>query len=111
MATAIQIRFYHPDDLAQATALGAKVKPYRQEDQAEVEAMYGRAQKAREIGDRWIPQTPSPLALEQASDIYLALWVAVLPLNNGKDQVVGMAGVDRVGAALEMPSNMPLAQE
>ena len=114
MPTAVQIRSYRPDDLSQAKALEARVQPYCPEDQLEVEAMYERAGRAEEIGYRWMPERssgPDPESVEYAADTYLAFWVAVLPVNAGADQVVGMVGVERADPRSDMPSGMPLAQE
>jgi GNAT superfamily N-acetyltransferase len=111
MSAAIQIRSYHPGDLAQAKALDARVKPYRPEDQPEVEAMFERARQAKASGDRWLPPSPPYPALEQIEEVYLAFWVAVLLPDTGASQVVGTVGVYRAGTDPEMWPDMPQAGE
>jgi len=111
MSTAVQIRPYHPDDLAQAKALDARVKPYRPEDRPEVEAMFERARQAKALGDRWLPPSPPYPALEQVEEVYLAFWVAVLPPDTGgASQVVGTVGVYRAGTDQEIWPDMPQAE-
>lgn len=111
MPAAVQIRPYHPDDLAQAKALDERVKPYRSEDQPEVEAMFERARRAKALGDRWLPPSPPYPGLEQVEEVYLAFWVAVLLPDSGASQVVGTTGVYRAGTDPEMWPGMPQADE
>lgn len=65
---AFQIRPARWEDVPLVAALEARVQPYRPEDEAEVEAMYGRALQAEQSHDvRWQPipvSSPPPVPSE-----------------------------------------------
>ena len=112
MSTTVRIRSCRSDDLAQVEALWERVPPYRPEDQAAVEAMYQRAGQAREAEDsRWMPRTPAAAAPESAADADSTVWVAVLHVDSGADQVVGFAEASPAGAVSQMSPTMPLGRE
>lgn len=108
MSQQILIRRHRPEDSAQVEALWDGVGPYRPGDEALIEEMYERARRARLDDDLWWMDhvVPAEDTIEEPS----AGWVAVVPSETGPDRVVGIVDVE--GApVLQMPSDMPLAQE
>ena len=47
----------------------------------------------------------------RAAEVHSSNWVAVVPLDDGSDQVVGIVGVVGSGAVPQMPPDMALARE
>jgi ribosomal protein S18 acetylase RimI-like enzyme len=106
----LTIRLYQPEDLEQLLALDALVTPYRPEDQPDVEAMFARAQTAKDENDRWAPVPfPSP-GLKDAQSGYLALWVALLGEEGGPQRMVGMVGVGKVNYQM-LPAQWSFTQD
>jgi hypothetical protein len=95
--------------LLQVEALEARVHPYRPEDEAEVPAMFTRAQQAEQANDvRWMP-IPSA-APESFLEDYAAFWVAEREEESGS-VLLGIVGVEPFHAGKAMPANHPLAQD
>ena len=99
-----------PSDEPQAEALWKGMSPYRPGDEAEVEAMYDRANHARDAGDRrWkalgasAPDDP----IQDAS----ASWVAAAPSESGEERIAGTAQVIGPTPLSEMPPGLPLNSE
>ena len=102
------IRTVRPDDLPRIEALEACIQPYRPEDDAAVQAMFQRAEEARQAHDpRWkgFPViTPRPL--EQEFD---AFWVA----EDGEGHsasIVGIIAVQTFRPGDVIPARHPLVQ-
>ena len=98
-----------PSDEPQSEALWKGVSPYRPGDEAEVEAMYDRANHARDAGDRrWKALGASaPDAVVQSP---LASWVATVPSGSG-ERIVGTVQVIGPTPLSEMPPDLPLHSE
>ena len=99
-----------PSDEPQAEALWKGMSPYRPGDEAEVEAMYDRANHARDAGDRrWkalgasAPDDPIPDSS--------ASWVAAVPSGGGEERIVGTVQVIGPTTLAEMPPDLPLNGE
>ena len=110
MSDPVQIRAMHPSDEPQAEAIWKGMSPYRPGDEAEVEAMYERANRARDAGNgRWkalgasAPDDP----IQDAS----ASWVAAVPSESGEERIVGTAQVIGPTTLAEMPPDLPLGRE
>ena len=99
-----------PCDEPQAEALWKGLSPYRPGDEAEVEAMYDRATRAREAGSmRWKKlEDPAPHDVAQSAS---ASWVAAVPLASGEDRTVGTVQVTGPTALSQMPSDLSLSRE
>ena len=86
------------------------MNPYRPGDEAEVEAMYDRALRARDAGDtRW--KSLEAMASDGLPPSCLENWVAVAPSGSGEDRVVGTVQVVSPTALSEMPTDHPLSRE
>ena len=107
---AIIVRAMQPCDEPQAEALWKGLSPYRPGDEAEVEAMYDRATRAREAGSkRWKKiEDPAPHDIAQNAS---ASWVAAVPSADGEDRIVGTVQVTGPTALSQMPSDLPLSRE
>ena len=104
------IRAMRPDDRPQAEALWKGLSPYRPGDEAEVEAMYERALRARDAGDaNWKSiEAMESDALERSCS---TSWVAVVPPRNEEGRVVGTVQVVSPTALPEMPTDSSLSRE
>ena len=107
---AITFRAMQPCDEPQVEALLKGLSPYRPGDEAEVEAMYDRAARAREAGSkRWKEvEDSAPQDIAQSAS---ASWVAAVPSADGKDRIVGTVQVTGPTALSQMPSDLPLSRE
>ena len=104
------IRQMRPADKPQAESLWKGMSPYRPGDEAEVEAMYERALRARDAGDsRW--KSLDTMESDDLSPSCSANWVAVVPSGSGEDRVVGTVQVVSPTALSEMPADHPLSRE
>ena len=99
-----------PDDRPQAEALWKGLSPYRPGDEAEVEAMYERALRARDAGHaNWKSieaMGSDALARSRSTD-----WVAVAPPGRGEGRIVGTVQVVSPTALSEMPTGSPLSRD
>ena len=91
------------------------MNPYRTVDEAEVEAMYERAHRARDAGDtNWksieAVETDA-LASDALARSRSASWVAVAPPGPGESRIVGTVQVVSPTALPEMPTGSPLCQD
>ncbi|MEM7125562.1 MAG: GNAT family N-acetyltransferase [Chloroflexota bacterium] len=110
MSTQIQIRSYQPTDLPGINELEARVKPYRPEDQAQVEAMFARAKEAERLNDPcWM--APPPYHGPAAPETYAAFWVANQHESETGAAIVGTAAVQCFQAGEEMAATHPLAHK
>ena len=104
------IRQMRSADKPQAEALWKGMSPYRPGDEAEIEAMYERALRARDAGDSgW-----KSLDAMETGDLppsCLENWVAVVPSGRGEDRIVGTVQVVSPTALTEMPTDHPLSRE
>ncbi|MBV7327820.1 GNAT family N-acetyltransferase [Chloroflexi bacterium TSY] len=108
MPTKIQIRLYRAADLPGVDALEARVKPYRPEDQTEVQAMFARAAEAeRQRDPAWLAQQPHHPASPES---YVAFWVAEQSIGEDEAVIVGTVAVQHFRAGEEMAPTHPLAQ-
>ena len=110
MSTSVRIRAMRPRDEPQAEALWKGMSPYRPGDEAEVEAMYERAGRARETGDERWKRLETP-ALDDASQSSSASWVAAVPSDIGEDRIIGVIQVVGPTALTQMPPGLPLSRE
>ena len=110
MLDPVRIRAMRPGDEVQAEDLWTGMSPYRPGDEAEVEAMYERAKRARDAGDkRWKAMgTSAPDEVVQGAS---ASWVAVVPAEGGEERVVGTVQVIGPTPLAEMPPGLPLNGE
>ena len=106
----MRIRATQPSDKPQSEALWKGLSPYRLGDEAEVEAMYDRANHARDAGDRrWkalgasAPDDPIPDTS--------ASWVAAVPSGSGEERIVGTVQVIGPTTLTQMPPDLPLHSE
>ena len=86
------------------------MSPYRPGDEAEVEAMYERANRARDTGDRgWkaLGISAPDVVIQDAS----ASWVAAVPSGSGEERIVGTVQVIGPTTLAEMPPDLPLNSE
>ena len=97
-------------DESQSEALWKGMSPYRPGDEAEVEAMYERANRAREAGDRRWKALGASAPDEVVQDAS-ASWVAAVPSGRGEERVVGTALVIGPTTLSEMPPGLPLGCE
>ncbi len=106
----IVVRAMRPGDEPQAEALWKGMSPYRPEDEVEVEAMYEKARRAMDAGDKkWKPlEVSAPGDLLQS---YLANWVAAVPSTIGEDRIVGTSQVAGPTSLSQMPTNLALSRE
>ena len=97
-------------DEPQAETLWKGMSPYRPGDEAEVKAMYERAKRGRDAGDkRWKALGTSVLD-EVLSDVS-ASWVAAVPAEGGEERIVGSVQVIGPTTLTEMPPGLPLSRE
>ena len=86
------------------------MSPYRPGDEAEVEAMYERANRARDTGDRgW-----KALGISAPDDVIQdasASWVAAVPSESGEERIVGTVQVIGPTPLSEMPPDLHLCRE
>ena len=94
--------------MAQVEALWMNVGAYRPGDEAAVEEMYERARRARSAGDSWWMDQERP---GTTTDNPTTGWVAVVSSETGADRVVAIVDVVDGAPVVEMPLEMPLAQE
>ena len=99
-----------PCDEPQVEALLKGLSPYRPGDEAEVEAMYDRATRAREAASkRWKKvEDSTPHGVAQNAS---ASWVAAVPSADGEDRIVGTVQVTGPTALSQIPSDLPLSRE
>ena len=86
------------------------MSPYRPGDEAEVEAMYERANRASDTGDRrWkaLGASAPDKVIRDAS----ASWVAAAPSGSGEERIVGTVQVIGPTTLAEMPSDLRLNSE
>ncbi len=104
------VRAMRPDDRPQAEALWKGLSPYRPGDEAEVEAMYERAVRARDAGDAsWKSiEAMESDALERSCS---TSWVAVVPPGDGEGRIVGTVQVVSPTALPEIPTDSPLSRD
>ena len=104
------VRAMRPDDRPQAEALWKGLSPYRPGDEAEVEAMYERALRARDARDtNWKSieaMESDALARSCSTD-----WVAVAVPRVGEGRIVGTIQVASPTALSEMPTDSPLSRD
>ena len=104
------IRRMRPSDQPQAEALWKGLSLYRPGDEAEVEAMYERALRARDAGDsRW--KSLEDMESDDLPPSRLENWVAIVASGRGEDRVVGTVQVVSPTALSEMPADHPLIRE
>ena len=107
---AIIVRAMRPSDETQAEALWKGLSPYRPGDEAEVEAMCERANRARDVGSkRWKKVEDS--APHDIAPNASASFVATVPSADGEDRIVGTVQVTGPIALPQMPSDLPLSRE
>ena len=86
------------------------MNPYRPGDEAEVEAMYERANRAKDTGDRrW-----KALGASAPHDVIhdaSASWVAAVPAKCGEERIVGTVQVICPTTLADMPPDLPLNSE
>ena len=110
MLTPVRIREMRPSDEPQAQALWKGMCPYRPGDEAEVEAMHERANRARDAGDRrWraLGASGPDDSVQDAS----ASWVATVPAKGGEGRVVGTVQAIGPTPLSEMPPDLHLCRE
>jgi GNAT superfamily N-acetyltransferase len=107
----VRIRPYAPADLARVRALHDRMGPYRPEHQAEVEAMFARAEEAEHAGDRWAPVAPAAESLDTIEASYLVFWVAVANERPEASELVGMVGVRRASADTPEAAGLAIASQ
>lgn len=109
-AVVIMVRAMRPDDRSQAEALWRGLGPYRPGDEAEVEAMYERALRARDVGDtNW--KSMEAMKSDALAQSCSTNWVAVAPPGIGEGRIVGTAQVVSPTALSEMPTDSPLSRD
>ena len=99
-----------PSDELQAEALWKGMSPYRPGDEAEVQEMYERANRAKDEGDRRWKALGASAPVEVVHDAS-ASWVAVVPAEGGEERIVGTAQVIGPTTLAEMPPDLPLGRE
>ena len=110
MSVPVQVRAMRPSDGPQAEALWKGRSPYRPGDEAEVEAMCERANRARDAGDRrW--KTLGASAPDDVIQDVSASWVATVPSESGKERIVGTVQVIGPTTLAEMPPDLQLSRE
>ena len=99
-----------PDDQPQAEALWKGLSPYPPGDEAEVEAMYERALRARDAGDsRW--KSLKAMESDDLAPVCSENCVTAVPSGRGEDRIVGTVQVVSPTALSEMPTDHPLSRE
>ena len=110
MSDPVQIRAMRASDEPRAEVLWRGMSPYRPGDEAEVEAMNERANRARDAGDkRWkaLGASAPDKVIEDAS----ASWVAAVPSESAEERIVGTVQVIGPATLAEMPPDLPLGRE
>lgn len=106
----IMVRAMRPDDRPQAEALWKGLSPYRPGDEAEIEAMYERALRARDAGHaNW--KSIEAMESESLARSRSTNWVAVAPPGPGAGRIVGTVQVVSPTALSEMPADSPLSRD
>ena len=106
----IMVRAMRPDDRPQAEALWKGLSPYRPGDEAEVEAMYERALRARDAGDtNW--KSIETMESDSLARSCSTNWVPVVPPGSGEGRIVGTVQVVSPAALSEMPTDSPLSRD
>lgn len=108
MSSRLQVRLLRPGDEGEVNALW-KLPVYRPEDQAEVDAMFERARRAQEAGDRWVPIPPR--APDDGPLAFVAFWVAQTRADNGLSAIIGTVAVNPVSQERTLPPDVPQARE
>ena len=104
------VRAMRPDDRPQAEALWKGLSPYRPGDEAEVEAMYERALRARDTGDtNW--KSMEAMKSDALAQSCSTNWVAVASPGSGEGRIVGTVQVDSPATLSEMPTDSPLSRD
>lgn len=101
-------RPYRSEDEERTLALWHR-PVYREEDQIEKGAMFERARRAQEAGDRWLPIPPRVPGNEL--DRFEAFWVAEMRAATASGNIVGMVGVYPVSEEQTLPTAVPLVAE
>ena len=109
MSVPVRIRAMWPSDGPQAEALWKGMSPYRPGDEAEVQEMYERANRAKDEGDRrWkaLGASAPDRVMRDAS----ASWVAAVPSESG-ERIAGTVQVIGPTTLAEMPPDLPLGRD